>query len=212
MPDWSNHPPDDADRYTATLIRCKPGRPIRGICASPHLLGCWTHWFGGRTVPCDPPDCPACAQQVSRRWHAYIHLYSPSTHHSAILELTALAARELEAYIEQHHTLRGALLDVQRSNHRPNSTLILTTTPADLQRFNLPAPLDIPAALERMWEINVKRAQTLNNDPAPGPCTSQEDIDPPDARPSSPSPPSDYKATLARSPRGRARDKESSSS
>lgn len=171
MPQWTNHAPDDADRHTATLMRVKPGRPIRGICASPHLLGCWTHWFGGRTIPCNPPDCPACAQSASRRWHAYIHLYSPTTHHSAILELTSLAARELEAYVEQHHTLRGALLDVQRSNHRPNSTIILTATPADLQRFNLPPPLDIPAALERMWEVNVKRAETLTSASAPAPCT-----------------------------------------
>jgi len=171
MPDWTNNAPDDADRYTATLIRVKPGRPIRGICASPHLLGCWTHWFGGRTIPCEAPDCVPCANQVSRRWHAYLHLYSTSTHHSAILEITALAARDLEPYIEVHHTLRGAEIDVQRSNQRPNSTLIITARPADLQRYTLPEPIDIIAAMSRMWEVNVTRAKRLQTPGVPAPCT-----------------------------------------
>jgi hypothetical protein len=171
MPHWTNNAPDEADRYTATLIRVKPGRPIRGICASPHMLGCWTHWFGGRTIPCDQPDCIPCESQTSRRWHAYLHLWSPASHHSAILEITALAARELEPYIEQHHTLRGAEIDVQRSNQRPNSPLIIVARPADLQRFQLPEPLDIIAAMSRMWEVNVSRAKRLTTPDVPAPCT-----------------------------------------
>jgi len=117
------------------------------------LLGCYTHWWTGRTIPCETPNCEACAENQPARWHAYTSCFDPKTHEVFIFECTANAARALEHYFNSFGTLRGCLITATRPKRRRNAKIEILTQPADLSNLNLPRPPDLTKALAIIWQI-----------------------------------------------------------
>jgi hypothetical protein len=164
MPKWSNHVPDSATKYGFDLRRTPPDRPLVAIIISPDLLGCFTHYWGGRTIPCEAlaPDedpagigheCPACAEQMPGRWHAYTACYDPRTHETFIFETTGKAAQALETYRDSFGTLRGCLFQATRPKRRKNAKVEIATKTADLTNITLPNTIDIIRAMSVIWQI-----------------------------------------------------------
>jgi len=164
MPVLSNHPPTDATPHALTLRRVQPGKPALFVVTSPDLLGCWTHYWGGRTVPCEDSHCRPCLEGMPRRWHAYLGAYGPSTHSACLVELTALACQPLLDYRKAHGTLRGCEVRARRAGQALNSRLIVTCSPADLQGLPLPPPPDLPRCLAVLWSIPHTAFTVSDND------------------------------------------------
>lgn len=61
MPTFSHDVPTDPRGPAFPIVRTPPGRPLTAIITSPDLVGCYTHYFKGRTSPCDSPKCHLCA-------------------------------------------------------------------------------------------------------------------------------------------------------
>ena len=169
-------PPPDPRGHALTLTRCPHMKHLAGIILSDNLLGTRTHYYHGRTVPCEHSNCPACDDGVSWRWHAWLPLWSASTEQTVLFEMTARATEVLVAYREKYGTLRGASMRAQRANSSPNSKVIIQVQPADLRHIELPPEPDILGALSIIWNIErpsisvaglAKQAPMIHVDPDP---------------------------------------------
>jgi len=146
-------PPPDPRGNSLNLMRCPTMRPVQGIILSDGLIGTNTHYYKGRTIPCDSEGCPACGEGWPWRWHCWVPLFSPTTQVTVLFEMTARCAEILAAHKQTYTTLRGTLLKAQRLNSSPNSKVMLHLQPADLRDIKLPPCPDILGALSIIWNI-----------------------------------------------------------
>lgn len=153
MPNWDHSPPPDAARPGLRLTRTPAGRPFRGVVTCERLIGCATHYFNNRTIPCEAPGCAACDEGMSWRWHAYVSCIDLSSHEHVVFELTAAAASRLQEYQGRHGTLRGCDFQASRANNRHNGRVLVVTRPADLNKIALPDAPNIPAVMCHIWNI-----------------------------------------------------------
>lgn len=152
--------PDDPNDRPFPIQRVSGSRPLQCVVTIPKPLGCSTHYFGGRTVPCTEPDCLACRSGVSRRFHLYLTCYDHRTQLHFLLELTAAAAEKILVYGREHGTTRGCGLKCTRIPATANGRIHVQTTPTDPTRYPIPEPPSLPAILGRMWNIPLPMIQT----------------------------------------------------
>jgi hypothetical protein len=160
MPNWSHTVPNAAIKHGYDLRRTPPDRPLRAVITCNELLGCYTHWWSGRTVPCESPHCPACEENTPARWHAYVSCFDPKTHEVFLFECTACAARALEHYYNSFGSLRGCLFTATRPKRRRNAKIEILTQPADLSNLTLPQPPNLEKALAIIWQIPANAIDT----------------------------------------------------
>lgn len=153
MPQYSNTPPADGRGPAYAIRRTPAARALIAVITSDDLLGCATHFYGGRTVPCEAPDCTACLDQIPWRWHGYVAAIDIATYEHFIFEMTAQATDALVAYRAKHGTLKGCKFEATRAHNRPNGRVRLRCKPADLQQMSLPPAPDIARALNILWNI-----------------------------------------------------------
>ena len=169
MPQFSNHPPIDPRGHGLTLMRTPANGKLLLAVTCHDLVGCPTHWFNGRTVPCEADDCEACKEGISWRWHAYLSGLLGTSRNHVLAEFTAQAAERITQYRDTQQTLRGAILTAHRHHNRHNGRVIIHMQPGDLARLNLPTPPDLINVLSILWNIpnpNLTAARHLRNMPA----------------------------------------------
>jgi len=175
MLNFQNELPEDPRGQSLELMRCPPTRAIEGIITSVDFLGCNTHFYHGRTLPCDDSDCPACLEGLPWYWHSYISLFSIQTHRQVLFESTAKATEPLKLYRQAHGTLRGCLMFAKRANSSPNSHVIIQTKPADLADLNLPPEPNILKVLSIIWNISLD-GMKINGIVKGGPALSVQKV------------------------------------
>lgn len=153
MPNWTSVPPTDDSHHAYTLKRTPSNRPLLAIVTSDDLLGCDTHYWGGRTVPCERPECKACQASIPYRWHGYVALWDPNTREQFLFEFTARAATALVDYRRTYGTLRGAAICAQRTKQTKNARVEIRCKPADLAKHTLPTAPDLRLALAVIWQL-----------------------------------------------------------
>jgi len=119
------------------------------------MVGTPTHYYRGRTIPCDNETCPACNDGIPWRWHGYVGLFGLSSHRQVLFEFTAKAAEPLTQFALAYGTLRGCQIKAARANTAPNSRVIITTHPADLEKIHIPEPPNLLEALSIIWNIEL---------------------------------------------------------
>jgi hypothetical protein len=135
------------------LKRTPTDKPFRAIVTSTEFIGCDTHFWGGRTIPCEKPDCPACNAGMPYRWHAYLACILPQTHEHVIFECPQLAAKTFEEYTLAHGALRGCLFIATRPKKAANSKVCINAHPADLANLTLPQPPDLIKLMSIIWQM-----------------------------------------------------------
>ena len=153
MPSFSNRPPEDPRGNALPLLRTPPTARIQAIVTSVDLIGTFTHYWHGRTMPCDTDDCEACRKGVPFRWHAWMSVMPSAKYRHALFEMTAQAAQTFVEYRETHGTLRGCLFEAWRPSRRPNGRVFVSAKPADLSKLTLPKPADLIACLSIIWNV-----------------------------------------------------------
>lgn len=168
---FDSETPNDGRGNSLQLMRCPANKPISGIITSSQFLGTRTHFYHGRTLPCDDSNCPACSEGLPWRWHSYCSLFSIATHRQILFESTAKSTEPLTQYQEAHGTLRGCHMTARRANTSPNSQVIIQTKPADLSNVKLPDEPSILEALSIIWNIELQ-AITVDGTNKGGPALS----------------------------------------
>lgn len=154
MPRWSNEPPPEAEEFAHRIIRTPAGKPLCGIITSPDLIGCPTHYFNHRTVPCeDPNPCEACTEGHSRRWHGYVSVLVTGTLEHAILELTSFACQSLKHYAKIHNSLRACNVRASRPSGRANGRVNLELKALEESRLRLPEPFNVLRVMCHIWNV-----------------------------------------------------------
>lgn len=138
---------------------------LTAIVTIPDLLGCYTHFYKGRTMPCTGPDCEAHKAGIPFRWHAYMSAWETKSALHFIFEVTAQATEAFVAYRQNQGTLRGCLFQAKRWRERPNGRVLIQTKPAELAKLNLPEPPNLESALAILWNLNAKNGQPRRIEP-----------------------------------------------
>ncbi len=153
MPNFTNAPPDEGRGPALRLIRTPaPGKLIATVTCK-RLVGCPTHFYQRRTIPCDNPGCPACESGHSWRWHGYVSAVNHQTHEHFIFEMTAQAAEPFTRYHERHDTLHGCIFIATRLGGHHNGRVLIQCKPQDLTGVQLPPPPDMIKSLCHIWNI-----------------------------------------------------------
>lgn len=153
MPQFSNCPPADPRGHALPLLRTPAGRALVAIVTSDDLIGAPTHFWGGRTIPCEIEDCKPCLEGQPWRWHAWLGAWSPKDDRAFIFECTARIADIFKAYRAMHMTLRGCKFRAQRRTASINARVYLECQPADLRAVRLPKEPDLVKCMSVIWNI-----------------------------------------------------------
>lgn len=153
MPHWSNELPQQEKHMGFDLRRTPATSSLRAIITCDDILVCDTHFFHGRTSPCERPDCPACNDAIPYRTHVYVSAFNPKTMEHFIFECTSNAAKPFAEYKQTATTLRGCLFDASRPKGAKNSKVVISTATANLSRNPLPEPPNIMLALSVIWRL-----------------------------------------------------------
>jgi len=154
MPQWSPTPPPQDEGVPFRLVRVPADKPVIGVVTSLDVVGCATHFFNNRTVPCDGQgNCKSCQEGHSWRWHAYCSILVSATLEHVLLELTAAGSETLRNYAQTYSGTRGCLLSAWRPSKKPNGRVLVTCKPTDLLRVTLPEPPNVARLLCRIWNV-----------------------------------------------------------
>lgn len=153
MPHWTRSAPEDPRGPALPIRRAPPYGQLTAVVTSELLMGCDTHYYGGRTMPCERPQCDPCLKGVPFRWHAYVTAFTTNTSEHIIFEMTAQASDAFRLYEQAQGTIRGCLFKAHRLGQTRNGRVIIETKPADLSKIRLPNPPDLPKALAILWNV-----------------------------------------------------------
>jgi len=125
MPNFSNAPPETGHGQALRLIRTPAPGKLIAICTSPKLVGCPTHFWRMRTIPCEAPNCEACDNGVPWRWHGYVSAVNIKSNEHFIFECTAQAAETFTQFTERHGSLLGCTFEATRLGDHANGRVLL---------------------------------------------------------------------------------------
>jgi hypothetical protein len=150
---WGDVPPDEATCPHLAIKRTPAKGKLDAIVLSSRIVGCWTHFFGGQTIPCTGPSCPACEAKNGRRWHGYLGMYHPGERLTFLLELTAVAIQPIVEVQERTGSIRGVQLACSRISNATNARICVRVNEAARGRYAIPDEPDVRACLGNIWKL-----------------------------------------------------------
>lgn len=153
MPTWTKTVPDDPRGHGFPILRTPSYKPLVATATSLDLIGTYTHFWKGRTLPCEGDGCEPCREGVPFRFHAYFAAFDSLKSLHFIFEVTAQAAEAFTAYRDTYHTIRGCQFEARRQTPKPNGRVLIRTRPADLTKLVLPEPPDVIKCLSVLWDL-----------------------------------------------------------
>lgn len=153
-PRWDVPPPTPTNLPYLPLVRVPPGKPLSGLLTSQSVLGVWTHFLGGRTLPCMSSDCKGCEAQMPKRWEGYISLITPSPSKHILVALTPGAALGISDTAPDPLQLRGNLVIFERGGKRLNSRLRARVERVDFYQKMLPPEPNLKEHLVHIWGLD----------------------------------------------------------
>lgn len=171
MPHWTNQLPPEGLHMGFELRRTPASAALLAVVTSDDFLVCDTHFFHGRTTPCDrtvndegktidASPCPACHEQIPYRTHAYVSAFDCKRREHFIFECTAHAAKAFAEYKEATLTLRGCSFQASRPKGLKNSKVAIVTNTVNLAKVQLPEPPDLIRALCVIWRLPLPAVET----------------------------------------------------
>ena len=157
---FTSEPPSDPRGATLQLCRTPASKPLRAICTSDQIIGCPTHYWHGRTVPCFQPSCTPCLEGMPWRWHGWLGAYLTQAHQHVLFEMTAQATEAFKSYRRSNGSLRGALFEASRPSKQANGRLLVRLKAADLSGVSLPDAPNVMAVLSILWNISLEEMET----------------------------------------------------
>ncbi len=168
-PNWYTNIPEEIVTQSLPIRRTPASKPITCIVTSADLIGTFTHFYRGRTTPCERPDCEACRDGQPWRYHAYVGAWSRNSGLHFIFEMTAQAAEKLIEFRTKYQSLRSCQIDAYRWGKRSNGRVILKASPSGIAPTDLPLEPDLVKCLSVLWNIplpDLETGHTTKNSPA----------------------------------------------
>jgi hypothetical protein len=145
------------------LIRTPAKRQLVATVTAHELTGTATHWYNGRTVPCENEVCQPCLDGVPWRWHAYVACVIHNSTEHVLLEITAQATEQFLIYQKAYGTLRGCMFQASRDRERPNGRVIIQCKPTGLKPEQIPPEPNVEHALSILWNLPQPQVRVAEN-------------------------------------------------
>jgi len=150
---FSERPTEDALPIGLPVVRAPRKGSDVWVLLNDSVLGCWTHFFKGRTQPCMGSECTICPLELARRWHGWVAGYNSSSRSRVLIELTAGPAVALAEWRKERGSLRGCAVKLSRRNNKENGQVVIQIAASKTDVSTLPPEVDLPALLMRIWQI-----------------------------------------------------------
>lgn len=157
MPLFSSEPEEGAKGVTLPLRRTPPTGALVGTITCKSIVGTNTHWYGGRTTPCELPDCEPCAKSVGWRWHGYVSAIDQKTMEHFLFEFTAQAQDFFRLFLINNSSLRGCIFKATRMGNKPNGKVQIVTKRQENGLIYLPEEPKIEEVLCHIWGIEPEK-------------------------------------------------------
>lgn len=155
-PEFYARPPEGITEAQWVIRRVGADKSSKGIILSHNLVGCYTHFWRGCTIPCPSKGaCEPCGNGSPRRWHSWFAAYQPTSGFRAIMEITPRVIEAFDAAFRKNRTLRGLAFDLHRSPAKPNGKLYAVLSESNVPKDSLPKAPDVAKHLMRMWGFAV---------------------------------------------------------
>lgn len=161
MPTWTRSPPETPGGHGLPLVRTPAQGFLEAIVTSDELIGTDTHFYGGHTVPCERPNCPACHDGIRFDWHGYISAVNPRDGLHFIFEMTHQAAGPFADFKANHGSLRCAQFHAYRWNKRRNGRVIVKVEMSATPSSALPAAPDLENVMSIIWRLPKPNVRVL---------------------------------------------------
>ena len=174
MPTFRTDLPLQRKHLGFDLKRTPASGSLTAVITSETFLVCDTHFFHGRTLPCerisndegatiDDTCCPACVDKAGYRSHVYVSALIIKTSEHFIFECSANAAKAFDEYRKSTGTLRGCLFKAERPKGQRNSKVVIETNTCNLAKVKLPEAPDLIRALSVIWRIPAKGIEQVSD-------------------------------------------------
>jgi len=152
------------------IRRLKAKESLTVIILSRALIGLWTHWMGGCSLPCITPKdkCKGCVAKEPNRQKFLLHVYNYGTSQEEVLELPPGAATDFLDFYPLGATIRGQRLKITRGNGKKARLTIEVLPPYDQGTLApLPAEKDPIVPLCELWSMDTKSRNFAKDSPIP---------------------------------------------
>ena len=164
MPTFRRDLPVQSLHQGFDLKRTPESGALHAIITSEDFLVCDTHFWHGRTIPCervmndegktiDDTACLACVEKIAYRTHVYVSAFDVKKSEHFIFECTSNAAKALEEYEKGMGTLRGCVIYASRPKGLKNSKVVIETNSSNLAKVKIPNSPDLIKALSVIWRL-----------------------------------------------------------
>jgi hypothetical protein len=150
---FSEFPPAECKPIGIDIVRAPKGGKCSAICLSEIAWGKYTHFYRGRTQPCDGPNCRKCEAGYQRRWHSWVVVLNDATRRMEIYEVPGGAAHDLANWRRANGSLRGWPILLQRVGSRDNGRVKMVVGLKRRDPSSLPPLPDLKEILSRMWQV-----------------------------------------------------------
>ena len=150
--EWTAQPPPDRPKPTLELRRLKTGR-LLATCLSDRPVGCFLHFWRGRTRPHLTNNCEACAAGHEPVWKGYVALWDEPTRSAWIQEFTPGAYDGLQEGIELFGTLRGHPITFERTRNASNAPMRTRVHGTCIPENRMPPTPQVTDVLTRIWDL-----------------------------------------------------------
>ena len=150
---FENRPrPEDLPEQWKILRASKKGTP-RCVIVDEDVLGCYVHYWSGRTRPCKRENCEICEKGQQPRWRGYLSVITPAPSQPRLLEVTPSVIGDIDRWLKQEGSLRGSLIKLTRRGNVQNGELICEIGKQAGFDVSLPPCPDVPGILARIWRL-----------------------------------------------------------
>lgn len=101
--------PQNDEMYCFPIVRPRHRHPIAFTVCTETSRGCWTHWFGGKTIACSLPNqCEPCMVNVKRTWAGHLLAYR----HEDDQIIMVIFTKPVQPFFVRHQDPQGHIMGV----------------------------------------------------------------------------------------------------
>lgn len=146
-------PNEDQLPYLATVTLGAKAKG-RAVITCDEAYECFTHFVGGRTLPCLEPECACCTAERPKRYEGFISLIWIVGRRHQLVRMTRNAMMQLKSQTTPSSSLRGRVVLLERKGGRSNGRVEVLVEPETIEVSRLPAKPDLEAHLARIWRVD----------------------------------------------------------
>jgi len=145
------------------LHKTPPAAPWAGVMLSEKIFGVASHWYNRHTRPHTENNCEGCELGAPFKWYGYFFAYNPKEQYTYIFQITPGPYPAFKAYLDEHHTFRGAHFVCWREDKHSTAAVSARLRAPGQTPLALPVCPSINEPLDRIFFGGYKNKKFLES-------------------------------------------------